>query len=126
MSASSPATVLATALPEGTGTVVERARAFGAREAATSPLFVQNLRRAGLESLGKLGLPRPSDEEWRYTSVATVARRLPDFVGADAAHGASLRSFRTGLVAGPPRLAPRSPPSGRSPSPAESTTSSSS
>ncbi len=90
MSASAPAATLATALSDASGAALERARAFGAREASRSPLFVQNLRREGLEALGKLGLPRPSDEEWRYTSVATVARRLPDFVSAAAAQGACL------------------------------------
>ena len=100
MSASSPATTLATALSEGTGTVVERARAFGAREAATSPLFIQNLRRAGREALGRLGLPRPSDEEWRYTAVATIARRLPDFVPADAGPGVSSASSARASSAG--------------------------
>ncbi len=89
MSASAPATTLATALSEGTGGALERARAFGAREAATSPLFLQNLRRAGADALGRLGFPRPSDEEWRYTSVATLTRRLPGFYGPDAVLGAS-------------------------------------
>jgi Fe-S cluster assembly protein SufD len=100
LSASSPATVLATALPDGTGTVVERARDFGVRAAATSPLFVQNLRRAGLESLEKLGFPRPSDEEWRYTRVGTIARRLPEFVDADAGQSASPASSSRASSAG--------------------------
>lgn len=88
MSASAPAAPLATVLSEATAAVVESARSFGAREGSRSPLFVQNLRRDGLEALGKLGLPRPSDEEWRYTSVATVARRLPDLISAAAGQGA--------------------------------------
>ncbi|MBK9965845.1 MAG: Fe-S cluster assembly protein SufD [Holophagales bacterium] len=56
--------------------------------ATASPLFVQNLRHEGLEALGRLGLPRPSDEEWRYTSVATLEKRLPEFVPAVARSGA--------------------------------------
>jgi len=82
------ATVLAETLAEGTGVALERARLHAAREAAASPLFVQNLRRDGLEALGKLGLPRPSDEEWRYTNVATDARRLADLLPSAAAPGA--------------------------------------
>ncbi|MFN7986474.1 MAG: Fe-S cluster assembly protein SufD [Thermoanaerobaculia bacterium] len=85
---SATAAPLATVLSEATGAAVEKARAFGARETSRSPLFVQNLRRDGLEALGTLGLPRPGDEEWRYTSVATLARRLPDFVPAAAVQGA--------------------------------------
>jgi Fe-S cluster assembly protein SufD len=89
LSSSTLAASLATTLSEGVGTAIERGRAFGAREASRSPLFVQNLRRDGLEALGKLGLPRPSDEEWRYTSVAALAKRLPDFFPAAAAPGLS-------------------------------------
>ena len=37
----------------------------------------------GLEALGRLGFPRPSDEEWRYTSVATVASARPSLVHID-------------------------------------------
>ncbi|MBI5443924.1 MAG: Fe-S cluster assembly protein SufD, partial [Deltaproteobacteria bacterium] len=75
----------ATTLSEGLRAALDDARAFGAMKAAASPPFVQNLRRDGLEALGRLGLPRSSDEEWRFSSVATVARRLPDFVSAAAA-----------------------------------------
>ncbi len=88
MSASTPATALTTALAEGLDSVLERARALATREAETSPLFVQALRRAGTEALAKLGLPRPTDEEWRYTNVAMLARRLPAFVPAGASSGA--------------------------------------
>lgn len=87
MSAAAPAPTLATALSEGLDAALERARAFGALEAGHSPLFAQNLRRDGLEALGRLGLPGPSDEEWRYTSVPTLARRLPDFVRAGTGRG---------------------------------------
>ena len=87
MSAAAP--TLAETLAGAAGTAVERARAFGAREDARSPLFVRNLRREGLEALGRLGLPRPSDEEWRYTSVATIARSLPELLAAAPAPGAS-------------------------------------
>ena len=89
MSATAPAATLATTLSEGLRASLDQGWAFGARQASASPLFVQNLRHDGLEALGKLGFPRPSDEEWRYTSVATIARRLPDFVPADAGPGAS-------------------------------------
>jgi Fe-S cluster assembly protein SufD len=79
------ATAVFSALAEGAGATLEGARAFGAAEAGHSPLFVQNLRRAGLDALGRLGLPRPSDEEWRYTSVAGIVRRLPGMAGPSGA-----------------------------------------
>lgn len=85
MSATASAPPVAEALAGATALSVERARAHAASADPSSPLFVRNLRRDGLEALAKLGLPRPSDEEWRYTSVATLARRLPDFASAAAA-----------------------------------------
>ena len=99
MSATAPATPVPATLSEGLGVTLERARAFGEREAGRSPLFAQNLRRDGLEALGRLGLPSPSDEEWRYTSVATLARRLPAAVLADAVPGAGNLAARSALVA---------------------------
>lgn len=111
MSASAPTATLATALSEGTVSALERARAFGAREAATSPLFVQNLRRAGADALGRLGLPRPSDEEWRYTSVAALARQLPVMADAGAAPAVKTASARSALASlGPIGVAGRSQP----------------
>lgn len=97
MSASAP--TLASALSEGAGATIERARALAAREAGKSPLFVRNLRRDGLEALGTLGLPGPSDEEWRYTSVATIARRLPAAALAAGAPGARDLAARSALAA---------------------------
>ena len=99
MSATAPATTIATTLSEVLGPTLERGRAFGAREAGRSPLFAQNLRRDGLEALGKLGLPRPSDEEWRYTSVATLAKRLPATVVSDLVPGAGNLAARSALAA---------------------------
>lgn len=89
MSATAAAPSAAATLAEATAGAVEAARAHGLREADGSPLFVRNLRRDGLETLGRLGLPRPSDEEWRYTSVATIARRLPGLLAPGAAPGAA-------------------------------------
>jgi len=118
LSATPPAATLAKSLSDGLQATLERGRVFGAREAAASPLFVQNLRRDGLEALGKLGLPRSSDEEWRYAGVATIARRLPDFVGAGEARGASASPVsspggspaRTAIAAlGPLGIAGRNP-----------------
>jgi Fe-S cluster assembly protein SufD len=81
--------------------------------ATASPLFVQNLRHEGLEALGRLGLPRSSDEEWRYTSVATLAKRLPDFVPAVAASGvrpaASVAALAALASLGPLGAAGRTP-----------------
>lgn len=79
------APAVSSALAEGVGPTLESAKAFGQGEAGRSPLFVQNLRRAGLDALGRLGLPRPSDEEWRYTSVSGMARRFPGMAGRSAA-----------------------------------------
>ncbi|MBK6406585.1 MAG: Fe-S cluster assembly protein SufD [Holophagales bacterium] len=111
MSASAPTATLATALSEGTASALERARAFGAREAATSPLFVQNLRRAGADALGRLGFPRPSDEEWRYTSVAALARQLPAMADTGPAPAGKTSSARSALASlGPIGVAGRSQP----------------
>lgn len=89
LSATAAAPPAAEALAAATASALGAARALEARDASDLPRFVRNLRRDGLEALGKLGLPRPSDEEWRYTSVATLARRLPDLLAAGAARGAS-------------------------------------
>ena len=97
MSAAAP--TLAATLAEGVGAALERARALAAREEARSPLFVRNLRRDGLEALGTMGLPGPSDEEWRYTSVATIARRLPAASLAEGAPGARDLAARSALAA---------------------------
>ena len=43
-------------------------------EGAKAPLFLRRLREEGLAAFGRLGFPGPDDEEWRYTSVAPVAR----------------------------------------------------
>ena len=83
------APALAATLAEATGAAVESARAHAAREAVRSPLFVANLRRDGLEALARLGLPGPSDEEWRYANVAALARRLPALLPSPAAREAS-------------------------------------
>jgi Fe-S cluster assembly protein SufD len=101
LSAAAPAPTIAATLAEGAGAAVESARQHAAREAGGSPPFVQNLRREGLEALGALGLPRPSDEEWRYTSVATIARRLPQLLGAAPARGASAAAREALAALGP-------------------------
>jgi Fe-S cluster assembly protein SufD len=74
----------AEALSAATASALDGARALDARVAAELPPVVRNLRRDGQESLARLGLPRPSDEEWRYTSVVALARRLPDLLSAGA------------------------------------------
>ena len=43
-------------------------------EGAKAPLFLRRLREEGVAAFGRLGFPGPDDEEWRYTSVAPVAR----------------------------------------------------
>lgn len=99
MSAAAPVPTVAATLAEGVGATLERARSFAAREAGRSPLFVQDLRRDGLEALAATGLPGPSEEEWRYTSVATIARRLPAAVLLEAAPGARDLAARSALAA---------------------------
>ncbi len=89
MSATALAMPAAEALSAATASALDGSRALDARDGAELPLFVRNLRRDGQESLARLGLPRPSDEEWRYTSVAAIARRLPDLLSAGAGPGAS-------------------------------------
>lgn len=89
MSATAPAMPAAAALAAATAAALAGSRALDARDAAELPLFARNLRRDGQESLARLGLPRPSDEEWRYTSVAALARRLPDLLPAGAPRGGS-------------------------------------
>lgn len=88
MSATAPATSAAEALAEATASALAASHALDARDGAEFPLFARNLRHDGQEALGRLGLPRPSEEEWRYTSVAAIARRLPDLIAAGAAPGA--------------------------------------
>ena len=73
MSATALAMPAAEALSAATASALDGSRALDARDGAELPLFVRNLRRDGQESLARLGLPRPSDEEWRYTSVAAIA-----------------------------------------------------
>lgn len=99
MSATATAPSLAEALASGTAAALEGARALAAREAGGSPLFVRNLRSDGFDALARLGLPRPSDEEWRYTSVATIARRLPELVPPGVSPGGPAAASPAALAA---------------------------
>ena len=89
MSATAPAPTVSEAIAAATAAALAGSRALDERDAEALPLFARNLRRDGQEALGRLGLPRLADEEWRYTSVAALARRLPDLLPASAARGGS-------------------------------------
>ncbi len=55
-----------------TGTFQEQASAFAA-QAAGVPAPLNALRPAGAEAFARLGFPTTRDEDWRYTSVTTLA-----------------------------------------------------
>ncbi len=67
-----------------------------ARVAATLPgaaaPWLARLRRRALDRFAQSGLPTPRDEDWKYTSVAAVAKRpfavLPAGSAARSRHGA--------------------------------------
>ncbi len=55
-----------------TGTFQEQASAFAAQVAGV-PAPLNTLRSAGADAFGRLGFPTTRDEDWRYTSVSTLA-----------------------------------------------------
>ena len=51
---------------------------------ATEPSWLRNLRRKGIEHFADAGFPTTRDEEWKFTSVASIAER--HFAPADDSH----------------------------------------
>jgi Fe-S cluster assembly protein SufD len=66
----------------GTELLVEKFSQFKA--ASPQPKWVQPLRKAGLACFAELGFPKLSDEDWRFTNVAPLAK-LPFTLAPEAA-----------------------------------------
>ncbi len=58
----------------GAGGFLASAEHFVRGEGARAPHFLQHLREDALAAFGRLGLPGPDDEEWRYTNVAPLVK----------------------------------------------------
>ncbi|WP_373063825.1 Fe-S cluster assembly protein SufD [Gemmatimonas sp.] len=56
-----------------TVTFQKQASAFAASAADSAPAPLTTLRAAGAEAFASLGFPTTRDEDWRYTSVSTIA-----------------------------------------------------
>ena len=47
---------------------------FSRVEAAAAPKWLAPVRKAGIASFAKQGFPQLSDEDWRFTNVAPIAK----------------------------------------------------
>jgi Fe-S cluster assembly protein SufD len=63
----------AAASRHGPGGLLAAAEQAARGKGARAPLFLRRLREEGVAAFGRLGLPGPEDEEWRYTNVAPLA-----------------------------------------------------
>lgn len=57
---------------EGVSAFAPHAIAVASKEAASSPLWLSNLRKECLERFTELGFPTPAQEDWKYTSLSPV------------------------------------------------------
>jgi Fe-S cluster assembly protein SufD len=81
----------------GTELLVEKFSQFKAGPA--QPKWLQPLRKAGLACFAELGFPKLSDEDWRFTNVAPIAK-LPFTLAPEAAvNGAESRAINDSVFA---------------------------
>jgi len=59
--------------------------ALAQRTGASSPVWLQNLRRSGNAHFAELGFPTTDDEEWRFTNVRPIAELKPQTPKAGSA-----------------------------------------
>ncbi len=57
----------------GVDTFAAHAALLGERSREALPLWLANIKKESLERFGDMGLPKPSQEEWRYTNVTGLA-----------------------------------------------------
>jgi Fe-S cluster assembly protein SufD len=82
----------------GTELVVGKFAEFAA--AAAGPAWLAPLRQAGLASFASQGFPTLQDEDWRFTSVAPVARLNFHPAGPAAVNGAESKTIADSVFAG--------------------------
>jgi Fe-S cluster assembly protein SufD len=81
----------------GTELLVEKFSQFQA--ASAQPKWLQPLRKAGLACFAELGFPKLSDEDWRFTNVAPIAK-LPFTLAPEAAvNGAESKAINDSVFA---------------------------
>jgi Fe-S cluster assembly protein SufD len=71
------------AVTQETTRYVESFDRFDARAAANGQAWLQPIRRAAIARFGELGFPTTKDEDWRFTSVAPIARTAFGRPGGD-------------------------------------------
>ena len=82
----------------GTELLVEKFSQFKAP--THQPKWLQPLRKAGLACFAELGFPKLSDEDWRFTNVAPIAK-LPFTLAPEAAvNGAESKAINDSVFAG--------------------------
>ena len=81
----------------GTELLVEKFSKFEA--ASPQPKWLQPLRKAGLACFAELGFPKLSDEDWRFTNVAPIAK-LPFTLAPEATvNGAESKAINDSVFA---------------------------
>ena len=66
---------------------------FSRVEAAAAPKWLAPVRKAGIASFAKQGFPQLSDEDWRFTNVAPIAKLNFQLAGPVAVNGAETRAL---------------------------------
>jgi Fe-S cluster assembly protein SufD len=84
----------------GTELPVEKFSQF--KSAAAQPEWLRPVRQAGIASFAQTGFPTQHDEDWRFTSVAPIARLQFQPAGAVAVNGAETRALNESAFAALP------------------------
>ena len=82
---------------DGAALVVEKFSSF--KSAVPQPQWLTPLRQAGLTSFAGAGFPTLHDEDWRFTSVAPIAKLNFQLAGAVAVNGAETKALDESVFA---------------------------
>jgi Fe-S cluster assembly protein SufD len=85
---------------DGTALAVEKFSSF--KSAASQPQWLAPVRQAGLASFARQGFPKLSDEDWRFTNVAPIAKLNFTLAGQSAVNGAETKTLDDSVFAALP------------------------
>ena len=75
---------------------------FSQRETAAQPKWLALVRQVGLASFAEQGFPKLSDEDWRFTNVAPIAKLNFMLAGQIAVNGAETKTLNDSVFAALP------------------------
>ena len=84
---------------DGTESLVTQ---FSQTETATQPKWLPPVRQAGMASFAEQGFPKLSDEDWRFTNVAPIAKLNFSLAGQIAVNGAETKTLNESVFAALP------------------------